>query len=140
MKRPAAPSAAGQFQTAKCSIESMKKIALSLVLLGPAGVNLKAGCQSSRTMADPACAAEIELKLVQEQFEQRDRDLKAQKALQQRQFVESYNRLVDAISSFAAEYNAGNGQVWPQRQVEKLRKAMRDLQSMERSLNDNPRR
>ncbi len=66
--------------------------------------------------------------------------MKAQKALQQRQFVESYNRLVDAISSFAAEYNAGNGQVWPQRQVEKLRKAMRDLQSMERSLNDNPRR
>ena len=47
------------------------------------------------------------------------------------------NQLVAAVDSFANEYNEGKGTIWPQREADKLRKAMRQLQSFEKALQDD---
>src|SRR5262249_15731648 len=44
-----------------------------------------------------------------------------------RLFTERFNKLVDAIRTFADEYNKGQGNIWPMRQAEALRKAYREL-------------
>jgi len=63
-----------------------------------------------------------------------------QQEVQQWKFAGKFNQLVDAMASFAKEYNEGKGSTWPRREADKLRKAMRQLQSLEKSLRDEPRR
>ena len=56
----------------------------------------------------------------------------------QRQFATRFNELVDAVAAFSKRYNEARGSVWPQREAEKLRKAIRHLQQVEKSLRDEP--
>ncbi|HLK51131.1 MAG TPA: hypothetical protein VKT49_23475 [Bryobacteraceae bacterium] len=46
---------------------------------------------------------------------------------ERRRFEEKFNRLVSAMEDFQREYNASRGQVWPQREAEALKKAIKDL-------------
>src|SRR5262245_44968269 len=48
--------------------------------------------------------------------------------LEKRHFEERFNTLVNALQSFAKEYNKGHGNVWPLRQAEALQKACHDLE------------
>jgi hypothetical protein len=78
---------------------------------------------------DPVRAAEIREQALVERVKQHERDTKARQDLQKRAFEEKFNRLVDAVAKFAEQYNKGKGQVWPKMEAERLRKAMRELQS-----------
>jgi hypothetical protein len=77
--------------------------------------------------------AEIQLRLLKDIAAQHQRDIQAQQERQQRQFEQKFNALVDAVAGFAKAYNEGKG-AWPTREAGRLREAMRDLQSMEKSL------
>ncbi len=65
--------------------------------------------------------------------------MQARQQEQQRQFALRFNQLVDAVASFAKVYNEGKGTVWPQREAEKLRKAMHQIEQLEKSLRDDPK-
>jgi hypothetical protein len=67
-------------------------------------------------------------------IKQHEREVRAREAMQQRQFEVKFNQLVDAVSVFARRYNEGKGSTWPNREASQLRKAMRQLQSAEKSL------
>ena len=87
---------------------------------------------------DPVRAAEIQEQALVESAKQHDREVRAQQNLQQRNFELKFNQLVDAIANFAKQYYQGKGQVWPQREAEKLRNAMAELQALEKSLKGAP--
>ena len=85
--------------------------------------------------SDPVRAAELqERALIARVREQESAEDERRKA-QQRQFETRFNRLVEAVKSFAEHYNRAKGNAWPAREAAQLREAMRDLQSLERSLN-----
>jgi len=83
-------------------------------------------------------ATETQERAVLERAKQQERDVRARRDVHQRQFEVKFNQLVDAVASFAKRYNEGKGTTWPQREADKLRKAMRQLQSIEKSLRDDP--
>ncbi len=65
--------------------------------------------------------------------------MRARQQEQQRQFALKFNQLVDAVASFAKVYNQGKGSVWPQREADKLRKAIHQIEHLEKSLRDDPK-
>ena len=74
-----------------------------------------------------------------DRFTEHDREFKVWQEIQQRQFQRKFNQLVAAVGSFAKRYNEDKGTIWPQQEADKLRKAMRQLQSLEESLRDDRR-
>jgi hypothetical protein len=88
--------------------------------------------------SDPVRAAEIQERALLERAKQQEREVQARQEAQQRQFTVKFNQLVDAVASFAERYNEGKGTTWPQREAGKLREAMRQLQSLEKSWRDDP--
>jgi hypothetical protein len=70
---------------------------------------------------------------------QHELEMRARQQEQQRQFALKFNQLVDAVANFARVYNQGKGTVWPQREADKLRKAMHQIEQLEKSLRDDPK-
>jgi hypothetical protein len=96
-------------------------------------------CQSLQAAVDdPFRAAEIQQRALLGSIGQREREMRAREGLQQRQFAAMFNQLVEAVNNFANRYNAGRGTVWPKHEADKLRKAMRQIQQLEKSLRDDP--
>jgi hypothetical protein len=96
-------------------------------------------CQSLQASADdPFRAAEIQRRAALGSVGQREHEMRAREGLQQRQFAAMFNQLVEAVNNFANRYNEGRGTVWPKREADKLRKAMRQVQQFEKSLRDDP--
>ena len=91
-------------------------------------------CQLFQMTNDPVRAAEIQQRAIVERAKQHEREVKARQEAERRNFEAKFNKLVDAIAAFAKKYNGGKGGVWPPDEVEKLRKAMVDLQQAEKSL------
>ena len=89
-------------------------------------------CQIYET-SDPIHAAQIVEQSQMEAAQRHERELKARQDAEQREFEISFNRLVTAVAGFAKQYNEGKGIVWPQREADELREAMRGLQSHEKS-------
>ncbi len=54
--------------------------------------------------------------------------------LRKKQFEAKFNNLVEAVSEFAKEYNAGKGTVWPHKKAEALQKAMKDYENAQKTL------
>jgi hypothetical protein len=79
---------------------------------------------------DRTKSAESAEMLLEQRIRDGDREAAARAEQRRRQFERRFNRLVDAVAVFAAKYNQGKGRVWPHREAERLRKAMRDLQAM----------
>ncbi len=83
---------------------------------------------------DRTRAAETAEMALKQRIQEQERDAAAREALRRRFFEQKFNRLVDAVTEFAKEYNGGKGNVWPQREADRLRKAMLELQSLEAAL------
>ena len=96
--------------------------------------------QLSSMPGDRVREAETQQRALLERVKQQDRERQARQEAQRRKFAAQFNQLVDAMAGFAKEYNQGKGSTWPQREADKLRKAMRQLQSLEKSLRDEPSR
>jgi hypothetical protein len=47
---------------------------------------------------------------------------------EKRRFSEGFNNLVDALRRFADAYNGGQGEVWPVKEADALRKAYHELE------------
>jgi len=47
------------------------------------------------------------------------------------EFKNKWETLVEAVEGFAAEYNDGKGQVWPEKKAAALREAMKALEQSE---------
>ena len=105
------------------------KLAVALVCtLIPVAVSAQARRDLSPGNDDPARAAEVQQRIV---MAQSSRD--AAQILQERQrreFENRFSEFVNAMNNFIAQYNSGNGLVWPQREAEKLGKAMRNVQDI----------
>lgn len=86
---------------------------------------------------DAVRTAEVQQGIALARARQHELEMRARQQEQQRQFALKFNQLVDAVASFAKAYNQGKGTVWPQREAEKLRKAMRQIQQLEKSLRDD---
>ncbi|WP_321476345.1 hypothetical protein [uncultured Paludibaculum sp.] len=71
---------------------------------------------------------------LKERIRANQREAATREEMRRRHFEARFNTLVDAVSQFAKEYNAGHGGIWPQRQADILRKAMLELQSLEATL------
>ena len=102
-------------------------------------LTLLLACQLLPVPKDPVRAAEVRERALVDSARQHERDVKARQDLQQRNFEAKFNQLVDAVANFAKQYNKGKGQVWPLREAEKLRNAMRELQELEKSLKADPK-
>jgi hypothetical protein len=49
-------------------------------------------------------------------------------SLKQRGFEQKFNELVNALSEFVRKYNGAQGQVWPAKEAEALRNALREVE------------
>jgi len=58
-------------------------------------------------------------------YEEQERRTKVQK---ERGFEQKFNKLIDALGEFTRQYNGSQGQVWPAKQAEALRKALREVE------------
>src|SRR2546429_500257 len=67
---------------------------------------------------DHVRAAETHERALLGRVKQQDRELPALQEVQQRKFAGKFNQLVDAMASFAKEYNGGKGSTWPRREAE----------------------
>ena len=95
--------------------------------------------QLSVMPSDRVRTTEMQERALVDRGKQHEREVKAWQEIQQRQFKLKFNQLAAAVESFAKQYNENKGTIWPQREADKLRKAMRQLQSFEKSLRDDPR-
>lgn len=78
-------------------------------------------------------AAELSEMALKERILAQEREAAARLELERQRFEQRFNQLVDAVASFAREYNQGKGQVWPKPQADRLSKAMLELQSLDGS-------
>lgn len=88
---------------------------------------------------DAVRTAEFQQKLSLARATRQELEVRTRQQEQQRQFALKFNQLVDAVAGFAKAYNQGKGTVWPQREAGRLRKAMRQIQQLEKSLKDDPK-
>ena len=79
-------------------------------------------------------AIEIQQRLLKDRIAQQERDVRVRQDLEQQRFAKAFNQLVDAVSDFSRRYNEGKGATWPSKEAEQLRRAMHDLQSLDKSL------
>src|SRR4051812_3631934 len=82
---------------------------------------------------DPVRAAEFQQKVMLARNKQPQVDMQARQRIQQREFADKFNQLIEAINGFANRYNEGKGNVWPRREADKLRKAWRQMEQLEKS-------
>ena len=87
---------------------------------------------------DPVRAAEIEQAETLARIGQQESEVLARQHDQRRQFETKFNQLVNAVADFGQQYNQGKGAVWPRREADRLRKAIREIQQVETSLRDDP--
>src|SRR5258705_594981 len=83
---------------------------------------------------DAMRSAELHQRAILDAVKQQAREVQARQETQRRQFEIQFNRLVDALTIFAKRYNEGRGITWPQQEADQMRKAMGQLQSLEKSL------
>jgi hypothetical protein len=83
---------------------------------------------------DAMRAAELQERVLIDGLAQQERDQKARQERERRQFEKTFNKLVDALGSFSSRYNGGHGQTWPAKEAEELKRAIRELQSSDKSL------
>ncbi len=83
---------------------------------------------------DPVREAELQTRMLVSKVTANSRDEQFQRITQHRRFEVKFNKLAQAVASFAKEYNKNQGAVWPRAEAEKLRKALRELESAEKSL------
>jgi hypothetical protein len=50
------------------------------------------------------------------------------KVQKERGFEKKFNKLIDALGEFTRQYNGSQGQVWPAKQAEALRNALREVE------------
>jgi hypothetical protein len=87
---------------------------------------------------DPVHAAEIHQRALREKTTRQELAVQARQQDYQHRFTAKFNQLVDAVAGFSKRYNEGQGTVWPRQEAEKLRKAMLQLQQVEKSLRGEP--
>src|ERR1041385_8503340 len=87
---------------------------------------------------DPVRAAEIQERALVESAKQHEREVRAHQDIQQKDFELKFNQLVNVIATFAKQYNQGKGRGWPQREAQRLRNAMIELQALEKCLRAIP--
>jgi hypothetical protein len=86
---------------------------------------------------DPVRAAEVQQAVMTAKIKEHDREARVRQEFQRRQFLEKYNQLVQALEAFSKRYNEGKGNIWPQHEVDNLRKAMHQIQQVESSLRED---
>lgn len=84
--------------------------------------------------AAPTSPFEVQLQLVNQAILNAQREARLQEVLKRRDFESKFNQLIRAVSDFSKSYNEGKGAVWPRAEAEKLSRAMRQLQSTQKSL------
>ena len=99
-----------------------------------AGVLIASGISPLFAQNHPAHEAELQARLLVSKVTESTRNEQFQRGAQYRQFEVKFNQLVQAVAGFAKEYNKNQGAVWPRAKAEKLRKAFRDLEAVEKSL------
>ncbi len=80
-----------------------------------------------QTQVDPVKRAEILEAVPAAQASAQEHARTAQSQEERRRFEEKFNRLVTALAEFQREYSASDGQVWPRKQADALKKAIKDL-------------
>jgi len=112
-----------------------RTIAVFLISIGSWASPLRAELSSVTGRLRPAAEQE---RALAEKAKQQERELQSRQEIELRQFEDRFNGLVFALAGFAKEYNQGKGMVWPHREADKLRKAIRQFQSFEKSMRDDP--
>ena len=87
---------------------------------------------------DTVRGAEIQQRALREKTAQQKLAAQTRQQDYQRQFTAKFNQLVDAVADFSKRYNEGQGAVWPRQEADKLRKAILQLQKVEKSLREDP--
>jgi hypothetical protein len=78
--------------------------------------------------SDPVRGTAMAQTALKQQTTAQERVVQDRQAQARREFERQFNKLVTALSEFTAEYNRGRGDVWPAKQADALKKAIRDLQ------------
>src|SRR5262245_27986365 len=99
--------------------------------LAASGISIACGVVTFFAEDGPADEAEMQACILVSKVTDKTRDEQFQQIVQHRQFEVKFNQLVQAVASFAKQYNKSQGAVWPRAEAEKLRKALRDLEAVE---------
>jgi hypothetical protein len=122
---------------------AIKSIALyqrpSQAVGGDQRSSLGQGCGIVDVPDDHFCAEVLQRSGTIANSSQPDRDLQLRSDAHQQNFKLKFDQLVEALQNFATQYNAGKGAVWPQREGNRLREAIRQFQSLEKFLRDEPK-
>ena len=81
-----------------------------------------------QTQVDSVRRVEIAQTVVTVQVSQQARIKAAKTAEERRRFERDFNRLVSALDDFQREYNASGGQIWPKKQADALKRALKSFQ------------
>ena len=114
----------------------MPRVLCSVFLLAAGSAALVSQNIATPT-ADVIHSVEIQQRLMLARSNRQELAKQAVQQDHQRQFAEKFNQLVAAVRNFAEQYNQNQGSVWPQREADKLRSAMHQLQQLEKSLRDD---
>jgi hypothetical protein len=91
-----------------------------------------AEAQTPDPRADVVRAAQLEQQTLSGGARQQESAAKTRQRELERLFTARFNELVKALKEFSDRYRAGHGAIWPKREAEKVAKAMRRLQEVEK--------
>jgi hypothetical protein len=91
-----------------------------------------AGVRAQDIRADTVRATELQQQALVESSRTLETAARTVRQEQQQLFTVRFNELVSAMSAFSKRYQDGRGAVWPKREAERVAKAMRQLQAVEK--------
>ena len=88
--------------------------------------------------ADPVRAAQLEQQILTANSRELETAPRNWRREREQLFTTRFNDLVSALAAFSKRYQDGHGSVWPKREAEKVAKAMRQLQAVEKQFREVP--
>lgn len=91
-----------------------------------------AGLRAQDIRADTVRATELQQQTLVARATELETTARAVRQEQQQLFTIRFNELVSAMAAFSKRFQDGHGAVWPKREAERVAKAMRQLQAVEK--------
>jgi hypothetical protein len=91
-----------------------------------------ADAQAQDIRADTVRAAQLDQQILTASSRELETAPRNWRREREQLFTARFNDLVSALAAFSKRYQDGHGSVWPKREAERVAKAMRELQAVEK--------
>lgn len=83
-----------------------------------------------QVLVEPMRPEQIADLALKSRIQEHEETARRRAAAQRRLFEQRFNALAKAVETFGDRYNEGNGQIWPKREADQLRKALAEFQEL----------